>query len=435
MVIGANPTSGKRTGAAWAAAVDVGFSKAAVLVGELDPMGDLLIRGLGVQSPRRNAAGAPSDFDAAARALRVAVDQAERMSGLFIETAIASYSGPGVRSSRIFGATKLLRPVVDREDVRAALAAARDAALSPGRVALHVVPICYHLDDGPPVHDPRGKRGKTLSADVLVVSAPLAAIQGLEELAREAGLRLSHVVAAPYAAGLGGLSPEDREEGVLLLDIGAGSTGLVAFRDGVLLHSETLPLGGVRVTEELAAQFGTTFAAAERAKVAFGNLAGSDARGVQFETPRLGAEGRLEAASLDADTLQRLISPALREILTRSAKRAAVAGLDADTTPRLVLSGGGALLAQATALAEQVFGRPAEVAHVEGLELTPRAAAAPAFAVAGGLLRYALNRPPEAAVPVSSRAAPVAGLAPRGGDASAVREAVGRAWGWLRENL
>lgn len=431
----ASSAGGKRAGSGWAAAIDVGASKAAVLIGELDPMGDLLVRGLGLQSPRRNNQGTPADFDAAARALRVALDQAERMSGVFIDTAIASYSGPGVRSTRVFGAAKLFRPAVDRDDVRAALAAARDAAAANGRVALHVAPVCYHVDDGPPLHDPRGERGRTLSADVLVVTAPAAAVEGLEELGREAGVRLTRIVAAPYAAGLGGLSPEEREQGRVLLDLGAGATGLAAFRDGALLHCETIPLGGLRITEEVAAQFGTSFAAAERAKIAFGGVLGPEVRGVRFELPRLGPQGRLEASSLDVDTLQRLMAPAIREIFERAHKRSRAAGLDLDLASRLALCGGGALLAMAPALAEQVFACPVEVCHVEGLELTPKAAAAPAFAVAGGLLRYALHRPPEAAAPARTRSSRSRGALPPMAEGPSVRGAVGKAWGWLRENL
>lgn len=420
--------------APWAAAIDVGVSKCAVMIGSLTSEGDLLARGIGVQSARRGPRGAPSDFDAAARCLRVALDQAERASGLVVETAAASYSGPGVRSARAHGATKLLRGVVDARDAKAALDAARDAVCEAGRVALHVAPICYRIDDGPPLADPRGKSGHRLEAQVLVVTAPQGAISGMEDLAREAGLRLSRVVAGPYSAGLACTAPAQRHEGALVIDLGASTTGIAAFAGAGLVFCETLPIGGARLSEDLASQFGTSFAAAERAKVAYGGQAGLAARGVRVEVPRLGADGRLEPALVDPSALHSLLSPMLVQIFERVGERIAKAGFVSEDFQSIALTGGGALLAGAGPAAQRCLNIPAEIAVVDGLEASAHAEAAPIFASAAGLLRWALDRPAEANLgtglapkpPRSSKSA-IVSPAPDG--------AVGKAWEWLKENL
>lgn len=430
-----DPAQPARRRSRWAAAIDIGYSKVVAAIGEIDPAGDLLLRGLGSQSPVRGARGAPADFDAVVRALRIALDEAERMSGLPIDTAVAAYGGPGVRSTRASGEIKLLRGVVDAADVKTALAAAAEAACGPSREALHVAPIAYYIDDGAPLPDPRGAQGKRLSADVLVVTAPAGAAQGTMELAREAGLRLTRVVAAPYAAGLGALSPEDRDFGALLLDIGAASTGLSAFRGGGLVHCETLALGGVRLTEHLAAHLGTSFAAADRLKSAYGSEEAGLASGVRIEAPRLGPEGRLAPAALEAGALQEILAGPLGELLNRAAARAAAAGLGMEVAPKVFLTGGSARLRGGETLAARAFGRPAELAAVDGLEISPQAAAAPAFAVAAGLLRWALGRPSEAAVSAVKRSIASHAAPGRSSRRPPAEGAMGKALLWLRENL
>lgn len=430
------PTQGAMEGprAPWAAAIDIGISKCAVMIGSLSAEGDVLARGIGVQSARRGPRGAPSDFDAAVRSLRVALDQAERDSGLVVETAAAAYSGPGVRSARAHGATKLLRGVVDVRDAKAALDAARDAVCEEGRVALHVAPICYRIDEGPPLADPRGKTGKRLEAEVLVVTAPQGAISGMEDLAREAGLRLTRVVAGPYCAGLACTAPEQRREGALVIDLGASATGIAAYVGAGLVYCETLPIGGARLSEDLAAQFGTSFAAADRAKVAYGGQAGLAARGVRVEVPRLGTDGRLEPAMVDPAALHALLAPMLTQIFERVAARVAKAGFVSEDFQSIALTGGGALLAGASTAAQRCLAIPAEVAAVDGLEGSEHSETAPTFSAAAGLLRWALDRPAEASLGTEFASKPARRPA-RGAVPAAPEGKVARAWDWFCQNL
>lgn len=426
--------------AAWAAAIDIGASKMAALIGAEEAPGVLRVHGFGVQTPLRTASGDTRDFEAAVRALRIALDEAERMSGRYVQSAIGAYSGPGVRSRRSVGAIKLLRGRVDREDVRGALAAAREAAVGAGRAPLHVAPIAYRVDGGPPVLDPRGCQGATLNAEALVVSAPANAVEGVHELAREAGVVLERLVAGPYAAALGAIDPETREDGALLLDLGAGCVGLAAFRGGLLVHCETLPIGGRQVTQELAAQLGSSFAAAERAKIAFGGVVGRAAHGVQCEAARLGEDGRLEAVKVDPAAIQTMMAPAVEQILRRAAEAAAQAGLDGQAAPEVVVCGGGALAAGMRERCARAFGRPAAAAAVEPLESQGFEGSSAPFAAAVGLLRWALERPPEAAAPSHVRPAAAQAPAPRaplGQPPAPLRGdgAMGRAFSWLRDNL
>jgi len=409
----------------------------AALVGAEEAPGVLTVQGFGVQTPLRNSAGEIRDFEAAVRALRIALDEAERMSGRYVQSAIAAYSGPGVRSRRSVGKIKLLRGRVDREDVRAALAAAREAGVGAGRAPLHVAPIAYRVDAGAPLLDPRGCSGVMLTAEALVVSAPLEAVEGVHALSREAGVMLERVVAGPYAAALGAMDGDTREDGALLLDLGAGGAGLAAFKDGLLVHCETFPLGGSWVTQELAAKLGSNFAAAERAKLAFGGVTGRAACSVQCEAARLGEDGRLEPARIEPGAVQAMMSPAIEEVLARAADRAAAAGLEARAVSEVILCGGGALAAGVAERAARVFGRPAAIAAVEPLESQGFAGTSAPYAAAVGLLRWALERPPEAA---AAAIAPAGAAAPGRVAVLAMEKAtgdgaVGRALSWLRHNL
>lgn len=413
------------------AAIDVGASKFAVLTGGLSPQGALEIQGAGVACARKGALGAPLDFEAAVRALRVALDEAEADGGAPIESAAVSYSGPGVRSERATGVAQV-RGAVEPKDCKLAIEAARDAVGTGPRAALHAIPLSYRVDDGEPVADPRGLSGSRLSVEVTVVTAPAAALEGLRDLAREAGVRLVRVAAGPYVSALSALTAADRAGSALAIDLGAGATGAAGFAGGGLAFCETLPIGGARLTEDLAAHLGASFAAAERAKLAYAGLAAIPAGKV--EIPRLGPDGRLEPALVDPRDLQRFLQPGLQQVFERVAARLLAGRFDVSACRRIVLMGGGAQLAGAQSAAERVFARPVEIAAPESA-LEDFDASAPAFAAAAGLLRWRLDRPPEAAPAPPAAQTAFQNVYRRPGEDVPDEGPVGRALAWLRENL
>ena len=418
-----------------AAALDVGVSKTVCLAARRDPVLDmhpdrpLRVLGVGVQSAPAIASGKGADFDGCARAISVAVDEAAAMAGAPIRRVIASYSGPGLSSRIVRGAARVRGKVVANRDIEAVLQAAMAAAPAPQLTFLHVEPLRYFLDDGAPLADPTGQICKMLSVEACVVTAPTDALNALKSCIHQAGAEVDEIMAAPFAGALSALTPEEREAGALVLDLGAGALGISVFAGEGLVHAETVACGGVRLTRDLALKLQTTFAAAERIKLAFGAVgSGFDPREA-VHAPRLGSDGRLEAATTLRGVISETLSPRLAEMLLLAQERLARAGFAGPSGPqRAVLVGGGALLPGARDLAAETLHMPVRVGRPFELCGFDHGEAGPAFATAAGMLRWRLDHPTLADVDEV--------FEPSLRDAArAMGSAAGNAWGWLRENF
>jgi cell division protein FtsA len=418
-----------------AAALDVGVSKTVCLIAKRDPVLELhperplRILGVGVQSAPAVASGKPADFEACARAIRVSIDQAERMAGETITSVTATYAGPGLRSGLQRGAARLRGQEVTQRDIDFALAEAVHAAPIPAQTVLYAAPLRYRLDgEILDRKDLLGRRGRMLAAEACVVTAPQQAIDLLAQCIRDAGVDVANVIAAPYAAGLGALTREERAQGAVVLDLGAGATGLAVFGPRGLAHAEAIPLGGVRMTRDLAAKLETTYAAAERAKLVFGAISRSGDPGETISTPRIGPDGRLEAAMALKGAIAETLHPRFVEILLAVRERLAAAGLAGPDGPqRAVLLGGGAALAGAREAAGEILGMPVRIGQPFELCGFETGETGPAYATAAGCLRWRLDH---ADLPPGME--PEASLWDA---AAAMRQAASKAWGWLRDNF
>ncbi|MBL8551134.1 MAG: cell division protein FtsA [Hyphomonadaceae bacterium] len=407
-----------------AAALDVGMSKTVCLVAPVRAMAQptLDLVGAGMQG------SAGGDFDACARAIRIAVDEAERSAGTPIQETAVSYSGPGLASRIIQGRARVRGPEIGVRDVQSALAAGLQAAPSPGQCALHVVPLFYSVDGGAPVVDPRGLKGADLFVEACLVTAPAEAIEALRACVRAAILAPKEIVAAPYAAALAVTTEEERADGVLVLDLGAGGAGIACLSPEGLVLAEQIPIGGARLTKALAKKIGATFAAAERAKMLYGVVGGAFDPREALEAPRVGKDGRLEANLVQRGDFCDALGPRFQEILMTARARVADARLAPHRVPkRAVLTGGGALIGGAREVGAEALGMPVRIGRPIGV-MEEASRAGPAFAAASGLLRWRLEQPADAA----ESCAYEPGVREIGAAACA---AASRAWSWLKENF
>lgn len=425
----------ERAPAPLVASLDVGVSKTVCLAARRDPVLDLhperplRVLGIGVQSAPSVSSGKGADFDACARAIRVALDEASEMAGAPIRRVVASYSGPGVHARVVRGVAKVRGGVITDRDIDNALTAATQNAPSPQLSFLHIEPLRFQVDEGAIVDDPRGAQGRKLAVEACVVTAPTDALNALRACIRQAGADVEELMAGPYAAGVSALAPEERAAGALLLDLGAGSIGLAAFAGEGLVHAETIACGGVRLTRDLAMKLETSYAAAERVKLAFGAVGqGFDPREA-VQAPKLGQDGRLEAATTLKGVISDTLSPRLVEMLLIARERLAKAGFSGANAPqRAVLVGGGSMLPGVRDLAAETLGMPVRIGRPFELCGFDRGEVGPAFAAAAGMLRWRLDNPTledvEEAFAPSLR-----------GAAEAMRNAAHSCWGWLRDNF
>jgi len=418
-----------------AAALDVGVSKTVCLAARRDPVLELhperplRVLGVGRQTAPAIASGKAADFDACARAIEVAINEAAAMAGAPISRVVAAYSGPGVSSRILRGAARIRGPVVGARDVEHALTAAMQAMPTPQLTILHVEPLRYSIDDGAGLADPHGLPGKMLAVDACIVTAPTEAVNALKACIRQAGADVEEIIASPKAAGIAALTADEREDGALLIDLGAGSTGVAAFAAEGLVYCETIQAGGVRLTRDLAARLKTTFAAAERVKLLFGAVADACDPREAVQAPKLGQDGRLEASTALRGTIAETLSPRITEILLTARERLSRAGFGGANGPqRAVLVGGGAQIPGIRDLAADVLGMPVRLGRPFELCGFDQGDVGPAYAASAGLLRHRLDEP--ALELVDDGFQPTLAHA-----AAAVRNTVHGMWSWLRENF
>jgi cell division protein FtsA len=423
------------TQAPLAAALDVGVSKTVCLAARRDPVLDmhpdrpLRVLGVGQQTAPAIASGKPADFDACARAIRVAIDEASAMAGAPIKRVVASYSGPGLNAKILHGAARVKGQSITSRDVERALEAAVAAAPTPQLSVLHIEPLHYVIDDGEAIANPHGQSGKMLAVEACIVTAPTEALNALKACIRQAGVEVEEIIAGPKASGLSALTQEEREDGALLIDIGAGAVGLSVFTNNMLVHAETVNVGGVRLTRDLAAKLQTTFAAAERVKLHFSAVGSAYDPREAVQAPKLGLDGRLEAATTLRGVIADTLTPRLYEILLMARERLARAGFSGAAGPqRAVLVGGGSMIPGVRELASEALGMPVRIGRPFELCGFDHGEAGPAYATAAGLLRQRLDTPTlddvdEDFQPTLAHAA------------QALRGAWRGAWDWLRDNF
>lgn len=417
------------------AALDVGVSKTVCLATRRDPVLDmhpdrpLRVLGVGQQTAPAIASGKAADFDACARAICVSIEEASAMAGAPIKRVVASYSGPGLQSRIVRGAVRIRGGSVAGRDVDAVYDAAAQSFPSPQLTIMHIEPLRYFVDDGQAIADPVGKAGRMLTMEACVVTAPTDALNALRACIRAAGAEVESIIAGPSAAAASALTGDEREEGALLLDLGAGSIGIGVFADDALMHAETVAVGGVRLTRDLAHKLQTTFAAAERVKLHFGSVGAACDPREAVQAPRLGLDGRLEASTTLRGVLAETMTPRLFEMMLIVRDRLARAGFAGAAGPRrAVLVGGGALMPGVRELAGEALGMPVRLGRPFDLCGFDHGEAGPGYAAAAGLLRLRLDEPTLDDVDDAFQPSLAHML-------GALRQATTGAWGWLRDNF
>ena len=297
------------------------------------------------------------------QAVRRAVEELEREAGVEVGSAFVSVGSRSLRSinSSAVSILETRRRIGDSDVYRAAVAAVpRDGGtpwLRPPYELVHALPLEFRVDDQDPTDNPAGQTGKKVACQVHLVSCPDATLRRLEETVNGAGIRIERLVAAPLAVGYGVLDPADRQEGVIVLDIGAMTTVIAVFQRGVLWHSDLMPGGGRTCTRELAAVLGTSFVHAEHVKRRCGMaLAEGPPEDDSVEVRASGGGHPIACPpELLADVLRRRAEGDLTGIRDRLRRRFG------DLPGTVVLTGGGANLGGLSDVARTVFGGDVEI--------------------------------------------------------------------------
>ena len=378
--------------------LDIGTSKVVCLIARLLPMeaSETLrgrthrcrILGIGHQRSRGIKGGAVVDMDEAEQAVRLAVDAAERMAGVQVDSVLVNASGGRLASQLFHADINLGGKAVSDLDVQRVLEAATARTAAPGRAVLHSLPTGYHLDGARGILDPRGMLAGALGADMHVVSADAAALRNLMLAVERCHLKIEAIIATPYAAGLSVLVDDEAGMGAVLVDMGAGTTTIGVFADGHLRHVDAVAVGGNHVTMDIARGLNTSLADAERLKTLYGACitAVSDERET-LAVVQVGEDGQ-EPAHVPKSHLVRIIKPRVEEILELARDRLKAAGFSSQAGRRLVLTGGASQITGMAEAARRSLSPQVRIGRPLGIEGLPESAKSPAFAAAVGLMIY-----------------------------------------------
>lgn len=377
--------------------LDVGTSKIVCLIARLQPIetSELLrgrthrcrILGIGHQRSRGIKSGTVVDMEAAEEAIRLAVDAAERMAGVQVQSVIVNMTG-GRLASQFFDARIAVGGnAVSDAEVHRVLEACH-VNVEAGRCALHSLPTGFSLGSATEIRDPRGLMGEELGARMHVVSSDAVAARNLMLAIERCHLGIEAVVATPYASGLAALVEDESELGTALVDIGGGTTSVGLFAGGNLTHVDALAIGGRHVTMDLARGLNIPLADAERLKTLHGSCitATSDERETVAITP-VGDDGD-HATHVPKSQLTRIIKPRVEEILELVRDRLRGAGFPAHAGRRIVLTGGASQLTGLAEAAKTIVSGQVRIGRPLGIQGLPESAKGPGFSAAVGLLIY-----------------------------------------------
>jgi len=375
--------------------LDVGTSNVCAVVGEIHDDNTLDIVGLGVAESRGIKRGVVVNLEAAVESIKKAIEEAELMAGVEIDSVHLSLSGPHVKgfNSRGVVAVAGKNREITRDDVRRAIEAAKAVTLPAGREILHVLPQDFVVDEQDGIGAPVGMTGARLEVNVHVVTGAASSTQNIIACVNRAGVAVVDTVIEQLAAAEAVLTPDEKELGVALVDIGGGTASLAIFERGSLWHTAVVVVGGDHFTSDIAVGLRTPMPDAEKVKrkngCALSSMVDED------ETIEVASVGGRKPRLMARRILSEILQPRAEEIFHLVWDEIRRAGYEKSLNSGIVLTGGGSILEGMPEIAEQIFDLPIRrgcPADVGGLADHVNS---PTFATPVGLVLYAhRNRAP-----------------------------------------
>ena len=369
-------------------AVDVGSAKTTALVVEATE-GGLRYRGHGVAESRGSRKGVIVELDKAVAAIQQAVEQAEDVAGTPVEHATVGIAGSHVRGVNSQGGISFGTRAreITRDEIRQAVDKARAIQLPADREILHLLPQEFILDDQSGIRDPLGMMGTRLDVRVHIVTAASSATQNVVTAVNRAGVHVDDTVFEPLACADSVLRSDERELGVCLAEIGAGSTDVVVFQDGAVAHTAVIPVGGDHFTSDLSVGLCTPVAEAEKIKRVYGHAVVTlIPENNEVEVPSVGDR---PSRMIRQRMVGEILEPRARELFELMRDKLRYAGMLDICVGGIVLSGGASRLAGILDVAESVLRHPVRLAWPSPIPKMPAVLAEPEYATVLGMAFYA----------------------------------------------
>ncbi|MCD6055826.1 MAG: ftsA [Gammaproteobacteria bacterium] len=364
--------------------LDIGTSKVAALVGEIDDQHAIRIVGIGTAPSRGLKRGVVVDIESTVKSIQQAVEEAELMAGCQVHSAITGIAGSHVRSLNSHGIVAIRDKEVVQSDVDRVIDAARAVAIPADQKVLHVLPQEYIIDNQGGIREPIGMSGVRLEAKVHLVTGAVSAAQNIVKCMGRCNLAVGEMVLEQLASSEALLSDDEKELGVCLVDIGAGTTDIAVFTQGSIQHTAVIPIAGDQVTNDIAIALRTPTQSAEKIKLEYACAMPEMADPKQsIEVPSV---ANRPGRRVSHKTLAEIIGPRYQELFTLIWSELRRSGFHELIPAGIVLTGGASRVQGLVDLAEIAFQMPVRVAAPEGIEGLDEVLNDPAYSTSIGLL-------------------------------------------------
>lgn len=366
--------------------LDIGTTKICCIVGELTNEGGIDIVGIGTAPSSGLRKGVVINIDSTVESITKAVEEAELMAGVEISTVYTGIAGGHIKSFNSSGVVAVKEREIRDQDVQRVIDAAKAVAIPLDREVIHIIPQEYIIDEQDGIRDPIGMSGVRLEAKVHIVTGAVASAQNIIKCANKAGLNVAEICLEPIASSEAVLSQDEKELGVILVDIGGGTSDIAIFKEGAVVHTGVLAIGGNHITNDIAVGLRTPQNEAEKVKIRYGCAMTALVKPDEtIEVPGVGGrKPRIVARRLLAE----IIEPRVEEIFSLIQREVMKSGYQDLLSGGIVITGGSTLLEGMPELAEFVFEMPVKRGVPYGMGGLRDVVNSPKFATGVGLLKY-----------------------------------------------
>ena len=368
--------------------IDIGTTKICTVVARMENDGRVRILGVGNEASQGIRKGTVVDINAATRAIAHAIDKAERSSGLEITSALVSLAGSHVESLNNKGAVGVSNQVIDHQDVERAMDHARAVNIPHNREVVHVIQRDFTVDGQDGISMPIGMHGYRLEVEAHIITAAASTVDNLRQCVAESGVTVSQFVLNPLASGEAVLTEEERAMGVVVCDIGGGTSDIAIVIEGEVWHTMVLPVGGNHITSDIAHGMRLPFSQAEELKIRYGHCLPSEvAPDESFRVKSFGDDGEV---ILNRRELATIIEARVEEIFSLLLQEIKRSGYDGLLPAGMVVTGGSSALKGLPDVARNVLRMPVRLGQPSNLTGMVDKLQSPAFSTSIGLVQWAM---------------------------------------------
>jgi cell division protein FtsA len=370
--------------------VDIGTTKICAVIGEIDPSGRTTIKGIASTPSQGLRRGVVIDLDETVASIRTAIEKAEEIAQVSVRDVLVGIAGGHIQCHHNEATVEVAHPErgISRTDIRRAIDKAVADKLPVEREMIHTIPQRFRIDDGVVVN-PEGFSSRILGVEVLTVTAAVTSAQNIVRAVRQAGYRVGGIYLEPLASSLSIVTPEEKDLGVVVVDIGGGTSDIAIWANGAVRYTGVVPFGGDAITEDIRRGLKVGTYDAENIKKRHGNCLPASVRPEETIEVPMALTGKPQA--VNRQFLCEIIESRMAEMLSMVREACEKSQHYGKAYAGVILTGGGALQSGCEQLAEKIFERPCKIGRPWGLSGLSSVASSPIYSTGVGLLLQGLQ--------------------------------------------